>query len=203
MKIDTLKRQESYYKEETEKARLEMVKAIKEKDKVLFEIADQRKWVSTTNKILNIKDSEKISLIRVIDSLEVAVKQKRGSFYEITDGQKIILDKTMKEISWMLSKKDNLISEVDKYTKNTDLMKEKSEKVKILSSEIEWLEIKKEAIDTYINSEKEQLKSEKLEFEKEKEDFVEYEKAVRKKEDKLNIKETRLKNVKKNLPSKK
>lgn len=50
MKIDDYKRQENYYKKQTEKARLEMIEAISKKDKVLEELKEQRRWLNEIKK---------------------------------------------------------------------------------------------------------------------------------------------------------
>lgn len=188
-----------YYEQETEKARQQMIQAIKEKDLVLNEIKEQRIWVNKTVNVLNTKEAEKANIIKILSSLELALKEKREFFIVYWNKYKESLDNIVNEINILEWLRNKGVKELDNIKEKIQKVKIKSKDKKDLQNEIiELQNIKTKLVNENLKLET-KINKTNSNILKEKEELNIYKEELNKKEDRLNRKEMRLKKLEQKL----
>jgi len=191
-----------HYEEETEKARLEMVDAIKERDLVFSEIKEQRDWLKNINEVINVREWRKDSVLQQLKSLWVNLVNERTTFETITYKYKATTDKISKNLDKWVLEIDSIKKEIEKHKIDLVEYKKQQKYKKDLGSEIKKLENYKTIFEIESDEKEKWLILERERFDIEYSDFRDYVKSINKKDEKLKLKEKRLKKLEENLFSK-
>jgi len=194
---------EKYYKEETEKARLEMIEAIKERDLVFSEIKEQRNWLKIVKSTINTNENKKWQLIIDLKGIETDFNNSRETlekniynYIETSNKVSLSLNKNIKQLD--IIKKEIEINKINlKKTKiKQKLLKDLKNEISKLENQKNKLEIELDEKEKGLIFDQEQLNEEKFQFK----DFID---QINKKEIKLWIKEERLNQLEQKLFSNK
>jgi len=194
---------QKHYLKEAEKARLEMIEAIQDRDKVFSEIKEQRNWLNIIKKEIN--ELENIYNQKNIDYkwLEHDLNNERDTL------EKNIYKhiETSKQVSLSLHKweeeLEKIKKEIEKYKIDLKRLKELKKQEKYLQNEIQKLKHHKSLYELELDEREKWMDMERKILDDSKKEFSKQVNELQKKEKKLNLKEKRLNELEQSLFSKK
>ena len=203
MKISKWLEWKKYYECETEKARLEMISIIQERDRLFSEIRDQRNWLNSIKKeinelenIYNQKNIDYIAIEHNLNNDKSALERNVSKYIETIEK----LSKNAKE--WEIELK-KIQENIKKEKRNLETIKNKQEKIKYLNQEINKLEYEKEQLSKKINKSEKIIKNKYDKIEQEKIQIREEKNNLKEREANLLLREKRVQKLKESLISKK